>query len=170
MLRGYPPVRTRPVARGLICSALDRFSLAGDCHSPYSLGSLCDGQFGSGRPHLPPVVTRLPCFSPSGSSVGLLGHLLPRITKSSTSMEATWLTVESKVERCGWFGYQPPTAVGLHRRGQSRTPHKVVSGSTSTPLSGRLCVCLRGFSTPPDSLKVMAVRHPEVGTDCPLVD
>jgi len=40
-------------------------------------------------------------------------------------MEAIWLTVESKVERCDWFGYQPPTAVGLHRRGQSRTPHKV---------------------------------------------
>lgn len=90
VLRGYPPVRTRLIARGLICSALNRFSLAGDCHSPYSLGSLCDGQFCSGRPHLPPVVTRLPCFSPSGSSVGLLVHLLPRITKSSTSMEATY--------------------------------------------------------------------------------
>ncbi len=103
VLRGYPPVRTRLVARGLICSALDRFSLDGDCHSPYSLGSLCGGQSCSGCPHLPSVVARLPCISPSGSSVGLLVHLLPRITKSSISIEATWLTVEKKVERCGWL-------------------------------------------------------------------
>lgn len=97
VLRGYPPVRTRPVARGLICSALDRFPLAGGCHFPYSLGSLG-------------VVTRLPCFFPSGSSVGFPVHLLPRITKSSTSMEATWLTVESKVEWRGWFFTTPPHA------------------------------------------------------------
>jgi len=45
VLLGYPHIRTRHIARGLICSALDRFSLAGDCHSPYSLGSLCGSCF-----------------------------------------------------------------------------------------------------------------------------
>lgn len=110
VLRGYPPVRTRPVARGLICSALDRFPLDGGCHFPYSLGSLCGGQSCSGCPHLPSVVTRLPCFFPSGSSVGLPVHSLPRITKSSTSMEATWLTAESKEEWRGWFFTTPPHA------------------------------------------------------------
>lgn len=37
----------------------------------------------------------------------------------------TWNEKELKEERCGWFDYQPPTAVGLHRWGQSHTPHKV---------------------------------------------
>ena len=135
-------------ARGLICSALNRFSLDGDCHSPYSQDSLCDRCFCSIQfwsASLCPYWLSHILLSPFGA-VGKVGldnciplhegsapnlrcdvQLLSWITKSSISMEATWLTVEKKVERCDWFGYQPPTAVGLHRRGQSLTPQKVGS-------------------------------------------
>lgn len=44
--------------------------------------------------------------------VGLLVHLLPRITESSFRMEATWLTVEKKVERCDWLVPAPVTRTG----------------------------------------------------------